>query len=244
MQLELVTWKVFSIKPLIQSNPHMMWESAQLAAEAKAEAAEKGEKVKPTSQKKGLVGTHSENFKLAASQLYVNEEGQHYHPAEGFWNGLLMACDGREMDKVKDALTGRKVGETKNALVYVARGVTLMDEEFLLCDPATLDEKQPRHLQGDEWQIDYRRAVNHNMGKAEGGVGIVAVRPKWKVWGGLVTFEVDREIFSAIEPITSLLNIAGHYIGLGVGRRRVKAMVRQKPVWSGFGSGKYRVEMK
>ncbi len=240
MQLELVTWKVFSLKPLIQSNPHMMWESSTLAAEAEAEAAEKGEKVKRAARKKGLTGTNSENYALAESQLYVNDEGQSYHPAEGFWSNLLQACG------------GRNVGVGKPALTAITQGVALMDEEFLLCDPKTMDKKAPRYVKGNEWQLDKRRAVNHNKEKTEGGVGVVAIRPKWKVWGGLVTFQVDREMFGpkaktqkeAVESITSLLNIGGHLFGIGVGRRRIKAMVRNSPVWSGFGAGKYRVEVK
>ena len=232
MQLDLITWNVFSLKLLVQSNPHKMWEDSTAAAEAEAEAAIKGEKIKRAARKKGLTGTNSENFTLAESQLYVNDEGNCFHPAEGFWSNLLQACG------------GRNVGTGKNALTYVTQAVTLVDEEFILCDPESLSKRKPKPFGKKGWHVDKRRAVCHNKEKSEGGVGIVAIRPKWKVWGGTITFEVDREMFKAIQPITDLMNIAGHFYGIGVGRRRVKAMVKNSPVWSGFGAGKYRVEVR
>jgi len=230
MDIRLVTWKITGIKPLIQSNPHGMWKPPEV---------DDGE-LKKTGRKKSLRSSNSEDFQAAKGQLYINEDGAHYHPAIAFWQGLLMACD------------GRKLG-TPSALSVITQAVALIEEEFILYDPATLDGKNPQLLKGDEWQIDYRRAVNHNKDAANGGVCVVAIRPKFKRWGGLLTLEVDADFFTRkvggeevfdAEGLTGLLNVAGHYYGAGVGRMRVKAMVKQKPVWSGFGSGKYSAELK
>jgi len=226
MDIQLVTWKIVGIKPLIQGNPHGMWKPPE----------EDDGELKKTERKKSLRNSDSEDFQAAKGQLYVNEDGAHYHPAIAFWQGLLMACD------------GRKLG-APSALSVVTQAVALIEEEFILYDPATLDGNKPQLLKGDEWQIDYRRAVNHNKEKSEGGVGVVAIRPKFKSWGGFLALEVDADFFTRggvfnVEGLTALLNVAGHYYGVGVGRMRVKAMVKQKPVWSGFGAGKYSAALK
>ncbi len=220
MDIAIVTWKITGIKPLIQSNPHGMWLPPE----------EDDDKPK-TSQRKSLRGTDSEDFKTAKKQLYVNEDGLHYHPAIAFWDNLKMACSGRTINRA-------------NAQTAVTRAVTIIDEEFLLYDPTTLDAKKPKLVKGTEWQIDYRRAVNHNKKTNEGGVGVVAIRPKWKAWGGFLTLEVDRDFFKDYDGLTELLNVGGHHFGAGVGRIRVKSMVKQQEVWSGFGGGKYSAELR
>lgn len=224
MNIQIVIFKITGIKPLIQSNPHGMWKAPEFDEDGKLVKAKR---------KAGLRGTDSEDFLHAKEQLYVNEDSFHYHPAIGFLSGLQMAC------------AGRNLGNT-SALTVVMRTVTLMEAEFILCDPATLDTKTPVPLMDPspvKWQIDYRRAVNPNKQTQQGGVGVVAIRPKWRQWGGLVPFEVDMDFYKTLEGLTDLLNLAGHYYGLGVGRMRVKAIVNRVPVWSGFGSGKYSAEL-
>jgi hypothetical protein len=84
-------------------------------------------------------------------------------------------------------------------------------------------------------------------------VSTVAIRPKWKTWGGYLTLEVDMDFFSqpkgttaladALSGLTGLLNVGGHYFGVAVCRNRVKTIIRQQAVWSGLGMGRYSVEL-
>ncbi len=225
MNVRTFTWRIPGINGLIQSNPHGMWKTPE-------EPKEEDKGLTKTKRKRGLRGTDSESFETAKAQLYVDDEGRYYHPCEMFWAGMMLAC------------AGRKLGSL-HALDAIVQAVTTVDENFLLYRLDTLNSKAPKLMKGDEWQIDYRRAVNHNKEKSEGGVAVVAIRPKWKHWGGFLKLEVDMELFTeegVKEGVTGLLNIAGHQYGGGVGRRRIKAMVRMKPVWSGFGAGKYSAE--
>jgi hypothetical protein len=215
MAIERVTWAIMSEGPLIQSNPQEMWATP-----------EKPDPKVKKARTKTLRGTDKECFLQAKKQLYVNNDGLHYHPANAFWKSLLMACDGRVLGKTA-------------ALTVLTQAVALIDSEFILMQRDTVTDPDPQPMKGDEWQIDFRRAVCHQKDKMEGGVGIVAIRPKWKVWGGLLTLEVDTVFFKSFEGLTELINIAGHNYGAGVGRMRVKAHRHQKPIWSGFGAGKY-----
>lgn len=239
MAIEIVTWKIRGFKPLIQSNPHSMW----------AVPEEEDGRVKKTRKKAGMVGSDSENFLKAKSQLYLNEEGQPYHPAIGFYDNLLLACKGRGFGK------GGKVP----ALTIIPQAVALLDENFDLYDPDTLDGEQPKRLTSTGWHVDFRRVINWNLKPEKGGTCTVAIRPLWKRWGGFLSLAVDDTFFEFKEEedekgektkvpdysgITDLLNVSGHYFGMGVGRRHILAMVKGQPKWSGFGMGKFSAELK
>lgn len=223
--LEIVTWKIIGIRPLIQSNPHEMWKDPVVDEDTLATT---------NRSKKKLVGTDSENFIKAKAQLYVNEEGLYYHPAMSFWFALLKACKLRQIGRV-------------DAQNVVVQSVAQLEDQFILYDPATLGSKKPKPMTGDEWQIDLRRGINANKNKTSGGVAVVCVRPKWKQWGGFLSFEVDRDIIKTDEGLavlTELLNIGGHHFGVGVGRMRVKGEKKQREVWGGLGTGKFTAELK
>ncbi len=220
-KIEVVTWKIVGIKPLLQSNPHVMWIGQEQPDD---------EKLKPT-RRKTLVGTDSENFALCKRQLYVNDDGLHYHPGMAFWHAITSACP------------LRKIGHTA-ALTVVTMAVTLIEDEFILYDPTTLDSKKPKPLKGNEWQIDKRRAINHNKNATQGGVGVVAVRPKWKSWGGFLSLEVDMEIVRNLDFLTELMNIGGHNFGAGVGRIRLQGTENRQPKWGGLGTGKFTAELR
>ena len=229
MKIELVTWKVIGIRPLIQSNPHVMW-----TAEAEDENEVTVSKPKRKKSAGSGVPKGDEAFALCRKQLYINDDGLCCHPVMSFWHELKTAC------------RQRKFGAT-SALTVVTMGVTVMQEEFILYDPATLDSKKPKMMTPeDKWFIDYRRAVNHNKNASTGGVGVVAIRPKWKTWGGFLTMEVDTDLLSkqGIDGLTELLNIAGHNFGIGVGRMRMQVIRKQQEVWGGMGMGKFGVELK
>ncbi len=243
MQIELVTWKILGIRPLIQSNPHVMW-----TAEAEDEN-ELAEVSKPKRKRSAGVGVPKgdEAFAICRKQLYINEQGLCTHPVMAFWHELKHACRGRKF--------GKGPGATP-ALSVVTMGVTVMQEEFILYDPTTLDKPKPVAFTPDSlWQIDIRRAVNWNKNASRGGTGVVAMRPKWRQWGGLLTLEVDNDLFPKkdengktrehpYEALTEFLQIAGHNFGIGVGRMRMQALVKQQEQWTGFGAGQFSVELK
>lgn len=225
MKMRVWTWNIISVTPLVQSSPESMWIEPP---------AEDGQ-AKPRGKKRGLVGTESESFALAKRQLYLNKEGKPFHPVSAFLDCLVMACEGRSFGKTP-------------ALVAVMQAVSLVDEEFMLYDPATLDAKTPRGLDPTKWQMDKRRGINWNKSVSSGGVAVVCIRPKWKSWGGFLSLNVDMELMSedhVREGLTGLVNIGGHMFGVGVGRRRIKAVVNRRPVWSlGFGAGKFKAVLR
>lgn len=241
MKIEVVTWKIIGIRPLIQSNPQVMWTAEAEDENELAEATPP--KRKPKTSAGVGVPKGEEAFAICRKQLYINEDGLCTHPVMAFWHELQHAC------KL------RKFGTT-DALTVITMGVTVMQEEFILYDPATLNEEQPKPLTPDDkWQIDIRRAVNANKNASQGGVGVVAMRPKWREWGGFLTMEVDDHLFPKkdgkgkvrehpYEALTDFLQVAGHNFGIGVGRMRLKATVKQREVWSGFGAGKFSVKLK
>jgi hypothetical protein len=219
----LVTWKIIGERPLFQSNPASMW----------AEPEEEGKTKRAAKQP--LYAGKAKAFQVAESQLYVNEDGRYFHPCIAFYKCLEKACAKRNLDR-------------SSALSIVVNAVRTTEEEFVLLDPDTLDSKKPKPLPKKVWLVDKRRAVNHNKGD---GVGIVAIRPKWIVWGGLLTLEVDADFFVApksselkLVGLTELLNIGGHIFGVGVGRRRLYTIRNRQEIWSDMGMGRFSAVLK
>jgi len=213
-----LTWKITGERPLFQSNPSSMWSEP-----------DEDDKTKPAGKAPMYPGK-VKAFTIAESQLYVNADGQHYHPGMAFYKCLQKAC-------VKRTL-GRSA-----ALGVVVATVRCIEDEFLLLDPVTLDSKQPKAVKKDAWLVDKRRAINANKNKDTGGVAVVAIRPKWPVWGGLLTLEVDADLYKGYEGLTELLNIGGHIFGIGVGRRRLSGIRRMQEVWSDMGMGRFSAEL-
>ncbi len=160
-------------------------------------------------------------FDEAVAQLYRTEDGQFFHPAIAFWKVLFVACPFRKLGKMA-------------ASSVISMAVAPLDEEMILCDPTTLDEKTPRALTDEDWMVDKRRVVNKKAGS------LIAARPKWKSWGGLLVLEIDREVLSNLDPLTEIMNIAGRY-GVGVGRLK---KVEGKSEWGGLSLGKFSAELK
>lgn len=233
MNIEVVTWKIVGIQPMIQSNPAGMWQSDEPPEEemptVENPAAAKSKRAKRANMKL----TDSECFKVAAKQLYQNEDGKFFHPAIAFQKCLLMACAHRKFGKV-------------NAEDVVTSGVTLIEEEFVLYDPETLDDKQPRPLAFEDWLVDKRRGVNRNKSKSTGGVAIVCIRPKWKRWGGYLTLECDTDLFGkSFGGLGDLLTVGGHNFGVAVGRRRICGEERGgRPKWSDMGLGRFAAVLR
>ncbi len=222
MKIELVTWKITGITPLIQSHPRGL-----LDCEPEPEEGE----VSPYKRKK-RAGTAStkEDFAACVKQLYTTDAGLSYHPANAFLSCMREAC-------YKRSLGG------KDAQQVFVHTVTLLDTEFILCDPDTLDAKKPKPFKGKEWQIRIDRGINHNKNTSRGGVGIRCCRPTWKRWGGLLTLEVDMDFFSGMEGLTEILHIGGHIFGVGVGRMRQKGSQGVRPIYGGMGMGKFSAEL-
>lgn len=174
------------------------------------------------------IGTSKRNKKQkpaydeAKDQLYIDEDGHFYHPAIAFWRGLFVAAPNRTF------------GSTAASTV-VSQAVATVEENFILLDPNTLKSKRPKPLTDKDWVHDVRRAVNKKAG------GILVSRPKWREWGGLLTFEVDREMLGELKAFTDLLNIAGRY-GVGVGR--MKRGEGASGSWGGMNLGKFSAELR
>ena len=224
MRIELITWKITGITPLIQSHPRGLLEGDPEPEEGEA----------TTYQRKKKPGNAStkEDFAACEKQLYINDDGLAYHPANAFMSCLREAC------------YGRKLGRT-DAQQVVVHAVALIDNEFILCDPDTLDSKNPKSFKGKEWQIRLDRGINHNKNTGRGGVGVRCCRPVYKRWGGLLTFEIDDEIFKGeYDGLTDILHGGGHIFGIGVGRTRQKGSQGVRPVYGGMGTGKFSAELK
>lgn len=223
----IAVWNIVGTSPLIQGNPEQMW--------AEPEPEEEG--ATTPRKKRPMYAGQSESFKTAATTLYRNDQNEFWHPGQAFFQSLMLGC--RE----------RKLG-SKKAIDVVTIAVSIVEQEFLLYDPKTLAaKKKPKMLGPKDWLVDKRRALNHNKKPA---AGVVAIRAKWPVWGGLLAIEVDCDVFKQdkkgvpeLGGLTELLSIAGVAFGIGVGRRRINAVDRWgKEQWSDMGMGRFKAELR
>ncbi len=221
MDLQIATWKIRGIKPLLQSSSESM-------LEPKPEP-EEGESSR-TARKSSVNLPKSEVYATAEKQLYQNGDATFYHPAIAFQEVLQEACYGRKLGRA-------------NALDIVVHSISPVDEHFLLLDPDTLDKKKPKPLTAKQWVPDSRRGINHNKNTNRGGVAVQCCRPKWIKWGGLLRLWVDMEFFKTLDGITDLLNVGGHITGIGVGRRRVKAIESTRRVYGSMGTGRFEATL-
>lgn len=202
MQYELVSWKIFGVRPLLQNRA---WNLVR----------KDPGKVAGKSTAKTMSA-----FEEAEKQLYTSDEGKtFFHPGIAFWRALFVGVAGKQVG-----------GMAVSTAVSVA--VAHLEDEFLLMDPETLGGKKPKPLTAKRWVVDERPVYNEHA-KAR----IVASRPKWTQWGGILTLEVDVEVFKNLEVLTELHNIVGRY-GIGAGRIR-----KNGTAWGGLGLGKYRAEL-
>ena len=211
---EIHSWLITGTSPLIQSNPHSMW----------AEPEEELGEAKPTRRKKPMYAGKTEAFRAAEDQLY-RENGTFHHPGMAFFGALLLASRQRTLGKLP-------------ATDVVILGVRVIDQQFVLCHPS--NAKKPL---SEGWLVDKRRAVNHNKNEAQGGVAVVAIRPKWNEWAGILRLEIDVELFTGLEGLTDLLNIAGVTFGIGVGRRRISGIRNRRELWSDCGLGRFTAKL-
>ena len=63
-------------------------------------------------------------------------------------------------------------------------------------------------------------------------------RPKWPIWGGILSLKIDRDYISNLDDMVALLNDAGR-LGIGVGRRS-----KITGCWRGLGLGKFTAELR
>ncbi|MCZ6655595.1 MAG: hypothetical protein O7D91_21510 [Planctomycetota bacterium] len=209
MELKIVTWRITGTRPLMQSNP-MGTMDPNTGTEGKVKSMTK-HRDKPFDEAKKYL------YKMADSK-----PDKFYHPGMAFYKSILDVCTGRTVAGVAASTT-------------IPRAVMPLDQDFLLCDPETLEEKSPKPLKNNQWQMDTRRVVNAKVG------ALIVHRPKWKSWGGLISFEVDMEFSKSLPKLlTDLLNIGGRY-GIGAGRMMQHP---QSKKWGGLGLGKFTAELK
>lgn len=165
----------------------------------------------------------SPRFDEAKAKLWQMEDGRYYHACRAFWVALVDTCPGTQIGKTA-------------ASSLIPKAVDIAEEEFILLDPDTLGSKKPRPLGDKDWLVDTRPAINQKKG------AILISRPKWKRWGGLLVFEVNRDIIPAKydDVITQLLNNAG-LLGVGSGRTWKKPGTSQ---WYSLGMGKFQAKLR
>jgi hypothetical protein len=217
---ELHTWLITGTSPLMQSNPQSMWAEPEPESDGSA---------KTSKARKPMYSGQTEAFKIAEGQLY-RDDGGFYHPAQAFFDVLLLAS------------RIRKLGTSK-AIEIITQGVRIPNQEFRLCKPLVNGRKKMSVLTEKNWMVDKRRAVNHNKNEARGGVAVVAIRPKWKNWGGVLGLELDMDLFKALGGLTDLLHIGGVAFGIGVGRRRITGIRSNRELWGDCGMGRFTAEL-
>ena len=165
----------------------------------------------------------SPRFDEAKAKLWQLEDGRYYHPSLAFWAALVDTCPGTQIGKTA-------------ASSLIPKAVDIAEEEFILLAPDTLGKKPPRPLGDKDWLLDTRPAINAMKG------AILISRPKWKRWGGLLVFEVNRDVIPAKydDVITQLLNNAG-LLGVGSGRTWKKPGTSQ---WYSRGMGKFQATLR
>ena len=206
--LKIVSWNIVGTRPLMQSNYRLVMPMATGT----------GSKVTSTRSK-----AREEPFEEAKKQLYTSEDGTYFfHPGLAFYRAMMDTC------------TGRVIGGVA-ASSLLPKSVLPVDDEFVLCDPKTLNGK-PKPLPSDGWQMDSRRVVNEKAG------ALIVHRPKWPVWGGVISFEVDEDFIPEkhIWSLTDVLNIAGRY-GIGTGRMQQNPKTKK---WGGLAIGKFTAELR
>lgn len=156
----------------------------------------------------------------AAQRLYINDDGLFYHPMLAFFPPLMGASSYKKFGKF-------------SVSTVLGIAVEIAEEEFILCQPETLNTKKPKSLGEADWVPDTRRAVNKTAG------AIIVSRPKWRKWGGILTLEIDRDYVVNLKDMVTLLNGAGR-LGIGCGRRH-KAEGKS---WKGCGLGKFTAELR
>lgn len=189
MKLEVVTWKITGIRPLMQSNyANVMPTDTATKTSARSTKA-----------------ARDTPFNEAEKQLYNG--GDHYwHPALAFWKGLMENC------------TGFKVGGVAASTLFPRLLLPLEQEEFILYDPATLDKKTPKKLTSKDWQMDTRRIVNEKAGalivhrpKWQNWGGLLSMEADLEIFEG----QAKKDAF--LDCVTEILNVAGRF-GIGTGR--------------------------
>lgn len=188
MKLEIATWKIRGVRPLMQGNYREM-----MSVETETPATSRGTRTKP----------RLKPFDEAKKQLYNGEDG-FWHPALSFWKGVMENC------------TGYKIDGTAASSVLPKLLFPLEDEKFLLYDPETLDAKSPKKLTAKEWQMDSRRVVNEKRGalivhrpKWPKWGGFLSMEVDLEMFPGREGVLLD--------VVTVVLNIAGRF-GIGTGR--------------------------
>lgn len=216
--IEIVKFNIVGRKPLMQGNP---------ASREKEEAGVIEGAIGKTKLKKA-----TPSFQEAAQLLYATTDGRFYHPMRAFWSAMTFALPNREITSVTPS------GKTKRSAAsgILPKAIEVEEEYFILCAPASLSKKTPKPLTSSDWVVD-RRGVPVQGGKKG---SVLASRPKWPVWGGILQFEVDTDVIpmESISVVVEIMNEAGRW-GIGVGRLR-----RDGSNWSGLGMGKFQCELR
>ena len=126
MQVELVTFNIVGVRPLMQNTVDV-------------DSLEKEVGV----GKRAAKATGKTSLEEARDKLHVTEDGRLFHPGQAFWKAMVLACP--------NITIGGKA-----ASGIVPRAVEPAEEEVILYDPETLKSKSPRPLGDKDWMVDRR----------------------------------------------------------------------------------------
>lgn len=170
--MERIAFRVTGISPLMQSSTASMAKPKELATASR--------KVIPTPDEE------------ARSRVYLDENGEIYHPAEAFRSAII------------EAASGFKIG--KNAAGKILKsGIFNSHDRCPIFDPDTEEALKV-------WEIDTRRAVVQRQ-------GIMRSRPIMRRWACEVELEYDEESLTP-KTVLDFFEKAGKYVGVGEYRPR------------------------
>ena len=122
----------------------------------------------------------------ARLRTYTTPDGEFYHPCEAFTKAMVKAASGRKFGK--------------------QFATTLLKGSVFIVEPYSLIETD-KGKPATKYNIDRRPVV---IGKAR----VLRCRPCWSPWQMRLALEMDKELISA-ENVLSSLSLAGRIIGIG-----------------------------
>ena len=167
MKPEIFTFRVVGMTPLLHNNP-----ASFIGVDQEADL---------SSGKKKY-----DDEEEARLRLYMDDEGNFYHPTEGFLKSMVRA------------VTGKKFG--KLTATTATKGSVFMTEPFSI-----LVNSKGKPL--TNYTIDKRPVV---VGKAR----VLRCRPKFEDWHVNLSLEIDTSILNE-SHVRDALGLAGRIVGIG-----------------------------
>jgi len=128
---------------------------------------------------------NKEDLSRAIFHMYIDNKGKPYLPSEHI-RGCLINGGGY----IKS-----KVGSKAKSMKTIVAAMFMITPDIIPLN--------------DDWIIDKRSGVNHNV---KGRV--IVIRPKWNDWKAKFTLSVDNDTITQ-ETIQNIIEYGGQYVGIG-----------------------------